>query len=177
MSKFLNPGNLVYQLGLNKGMLVADFGCGGGFYSIPAAQMVGGNGQVCAIDVIESKLAATQSISRQMGLRNVRVMRADLEKPMTEMNAGECDAVITANILHEVSNLKAVIQNIYRVLKTGGKVLVVEWKKEFTPIGPSVEKRIEEKEMEKTFLGLGFRVFQDLDSSVDTYHYAKVFIK
>lgn len=177
MSKFINPSSLVGQLGLKKGQVIADFGCGSGFYALPAAQMVGNEGMVCAVDVIESKLEATQSISRQMGFLNVRVIRANLEKPVLELTDGSCDAVILANILHEAEDVRGVIANVYRVLKSGGKVLVVEWKKEHSPIGPLAEKRIGEIEVEKIFQNLGFKKYRNLDTHVDGYHYALVFIK
>lgn len=177
MPKFINPSNLVVQVGLHKGDSVADFGCGSGFYALPAAQMVGNRGNVYAVDIMENKLAATQSIAKQMGFHNVKVIRADLEKPIDDITETSCDAVILANILHETPDPRAVIENAYRVLKTGGKVLVVEWKKEYTPIGPNIDKRVGEREMTEAFTKLGYKVEKDLDASVDSYHYAKVFVK
>ncbi len=177
MAKFINPSQLVYELDLESGQTVADFGCGSGFYVLPAAQIVGNRGNVLAIDIMESKLAATQSIAKQMGYHNVRTIRADLEKQINDVEVGSCDAVIIANILHEAPSYKPIIENAYRVLKTGGRALVVEWKKEYTPIGPRLEKRVAARDIEQVFLHLGFRLEKDLDSSVDSYHYAKVFIK
>lgn len=177
MAKFINPTNLVHQVGIRNNETVADFGCGSGFYVLPAAQMVGTHGTVYAVDIMESKLAATQSIAKQMGFHNVHVVRADLEKPLTDIHEGVCDAVMMANILHEAIDMDGVLKNAYRVLKTGGRALVVEWKKEYTPIGPDYKKRIAERDIENKFMRMGFRLEHDLDSSVDSYHYAKVFIK
>ena len=123
MSKFINPAAVVAQAGPTNGQVVADLGCGSGFYVLPAAQLVGNGGKVYAVDVMEDKLAATVSIARQMGYRNVTEVRAVLTRPLTEIPANSCDMVILGNILHQVPNQEAVIANAYRILKTGGRLL------------------------------------------------------
>ena len=105
MSKFINPSEVVAQTGLMQGQVVADLGCGNGFYVLPAAQMVGSTGTVIAVDVMEAKLAATISITNQFGYKNVRVIQADLAKPMLDIPANFVDMVIIGNILHEISPL------------------------------------------------------------------------
>ncbi|MCK8326076.1 class I SAM-dependent methyltransferase, partial [Erwinia amylovora] len=66
-------------------MIAADLGCGSGFYVVPAAQLVGNEGTVYAVDVQENKLAATVSIATQFGCKNVKVVRADLSKQLLEI--------------------------------------------------------------------------------------------
>lgn len=116
-TKFLNPAEVVAQTGLMQGQTVADLGCGNGFYVLPAAQMIGPTGTVWAVDVQTSKLAATISIANQFGYRNVRVVQANLGKPLFDIPQGSCDLVIVGNILHEIDQREELIKNIYRVLK------------------------------------------------------------
>ena len=52
MTKFVNPGDIIAQLNLKKGQVVADFGCGAGFYSLAAAQFVADDGMVYAVDIM-----------------------------------------------------------------------------------------------------------------------------
>jgi len=134
-TKFINPSLIVAQAGILAGQTVADLGCGSGFYVLPAAQLVGTEGTVYAVDIVESKLAATISIVNQFGYKNVRVVRADLTQLLTDIPEGSCDVVIAGNILHEISSRDMLIKNIYRILKTGGRVLAIEWKKELSPLG------------------------------------------
>ena len=175
MSKFINPSSVVAQTGLMTGEVVADLGCGSGFYVLPAAQLVGNPGVVYAVDLLEDKLAATISIANQFGYKNVHVVRADLAKPLLDIPEGSCDLVITGNILHEISNKEMLIRNVYRILKTGGKVLAVEWKKELTPLGPPMDKRLEQQALEVKLMGAGLRKQKDL--TADGYHYAVLFEK
>lgn len=175
MAKFINPALVVAQTGLMQSQVVADLGCGNGFYVLPAAQMVGREGTVYAVDVMESKLGATISIANQFGYKNVRVMRADLTKPLLDIPEGKCDLVIVGNILHEISQKEELFKSIYRILKTGGRVVAVEWKKTATPFGPPVERRIEQQALELMLMQAGLRKVKELDA--DGYHYAMLFEK
>ncbi len=175
MSKFLNPSEVVAQSGLMQGQVVADLGCGNGFYVLPAAQMVGSTGTVIAVDVMESKLAATISIANQFGYKNVRVLQADLVKPMLDIPANSVDMVIIGNILHEISHTDALIKNIYRILKSPGRIMAVEWKKTATPFGPPLDKRLDQQKLEALLMQVGFRKLKDLQA--DGYHYAVLFEK
>jgi ubiquinone/menaquinone biosynthesis C-methylase UbiE len=174
-NKFINPNLVIAQTGLMQGQVVADLGCGSGFFVLPAAQMIGPTGTVYAVDILQDKLAATISIAGQFGLKNVRVAQADLNKPFLDLPENLCDLVIAGNILHEIEPKTQLIKNIYRLLKTGGKVLVVEWKKTATPFGPPIEKRMDQQQLEIMLMGTGLRKAKELEA--DGYHYAVLFEK
>lgn len=175
MSKFINPSLVVAQTGLMQGQIVADLGCGNGFYVLPAAQMIGNTGVVYAVDVQENKLAATVSIANQFGYKNIRVVKADLTKPLLDIPENSCDLVIVGNILHEISQKEGLIKNIYRVLKPTGRVVIVEWKRTATPFGPPIERRIEQQALEIMLMQAGLRKVKELEA--DGYHYAVLFEK
>ena len=174
-TKFLNPAEVVAQTGLMQGQVVADLGCGNGFYVLPAAQMIGNTGVVYAVDVQTSKLAATVSIANQFGYKNVTVVQADLAKPLLDIPPSSCDLVIVGNILHEIAQKDQLIKNIYRILKKSGHVVIVEWKKTATPFGPPLERRIDQEKIEILLMQAGFRKAKDL--LADGYHYAVLFEK
>lgn len=175
MSKFINPAAVIAQTGLKSGMVAADLGCGNGFYVLPAAQLVGPEGLIYAVDVVESKLAATISIVNQFGYKNVKVIRADLTKPLLEIPAGTVDLAIIGNVLHEISDKNSLLKNAYKILSTNSGLLVVEWKKELTPFGPPVSKRIEQQQLEIMLMQMGFKKHSELEA--DGYHYAILFEK
>lgn len=173
--KFVNPQKIIGQFGLKPGDKVTDLGCGSGFYTLPAAKIVGNTGRVAGIDVQEAKLTATKSISLQNNLHNVEVYKADLEKPLDVLPHGGENAVILASIIHEVKNRVVVIQNAYALLTTSGRLLVVDWKAETSPFGPPMEKRVSGKEIRSELEASGFKHIKDLDA--DLYHYAMIFEK
>ena len=175
MSTFVNPTNIIAYAGLESGQIVADLGCGGGYYSVAASKAVGDSGTVYAVDVMEDKLSAAQSNAKHLGCKNITVIKADLEKPLLDIAEGSCDMVVLASILHQIGSRDMLLKNAYRILKTGGKLLAVEWKKEATPIGPPLEQRISQAELESALQSAGFRKAKDIPA--DSYHFACLFIK
>ncbi len=173
--KFIKPQNVVAQMGLKTGQTVADFGSGSGFFAIGAAKMVGNTGKVLAFDVQQSKLTAVYSAASQQGYKNIQIFQADLDKPLDEISESSCDAVIMASVLHEVSSREQLLKNAYKVLKTGGLLLAVEWKAEHTIFGPALEKRIAEDQLEQELAKLGLHKVKSIPA--DMYHYAMVFKK
>ena len=173
--KFINPQTVVAQMGLKPGQIVADFGSGSGFFALAAAKLVGNTGTVYALDVQQAKLTATQSTASQQGFKNIQIMLADLDKPLLDVLETSCDAVIMASILHEVSDRAMLLKNAYRILKSGGKLLAVEWKPEHTPFGPSLEKRLQPEQLEQEFTKLGLKKEKEIPA--DMYHYALLFTK
>ena len=175
MPRFLNPSEIIAQTGLMQGQVVADLGCGHGFYVIPAAQMVGSTGTVYAVDMLSDKLAATISIANQFGYRNVRVVQADLTQPIQGIAPHSCDLVIVGNILHQISKKESLVSNIYKILKSPGHVIAIEWKRAATPFGPPLDNRLDQQQLETILQGAGFRKEKNIQA--DDYHYAVMYEK
>ncbi len=172
--QFIKPDQIVSQIGLRSTNVVADFGCGAGYFSLAAAKIVGASGKVYSIDIQDAKLAATASAASGHNLRNIQTLHADLEKTLN-LDAGTFDAVMLASILHEAKDLDTVIANAYRLLKTAGLLLIVEWKTQSTPFGPSLERRISEPDLLSKLEKAGFGMLKQLKA--DSYHYAAVLKK
>lgn len=172
---FLNPETLLKEVGLTPGMIVADFGCGNGFYAVAAGSMVGKKGQVYAIDVLEEALSQTATLTKLTQLNNVSTKLCDLEKfGSCEVPDTSCDLVIMAGLLHQTEKPAEVLREAYRLLKTGGKILVVEW----TPasaIGPESKNRIPETTVKQWLEKRGFQPISELPAGA--FHYALLYSK
>jgi len=174
--KFLNPEEILTDAGLQTGMTVADMGSGNGFFTIPAAQIVGDQGAVWAIDILEEALGQVASSARLNKLKNIKTMQCDLDS-MGSCKIPElsCDFVIIGKVLPQMSKPETLVREAYRILKTGGKLVVVEWHKKSTPIGPPMEQRVGHKEAQDIFAKQGFRYLGG--AQPDGYHYALLFQK
>ena len=78
---FLRPEQIVQQLGLKKGDYVADFGAGHGYFTIPIARLVGGDGRVYALDIQKPVLEVIRAKAKLEHLLNVELMWVNLEAP------------------------------------------------------------------------------------------------
>ena len=174
-NRFLDPEQILAHAGLEKNNVVADFGCGNGFYPVAAAKMVGENGTVYAVDVKPESLEATMSAAKHEGLSNIYTIRHDMELPGVDIKESSCDAVILAGILHLAKLQQNVLKETYRVLKSGGKIIAIEWKKENLPFGPNINNRLSQKELTDLMSKSGFR--HQSETPADAFHYSLIFQK
>lgn len=141
----LKPEELLRSLGLKRGQTMADIGCGPGFFTVPAATIVGPRGLVIAGDVQGEMLSAVRSRVAEQGLENVRVVKtSDMEVPLPPAT---CDLVLLAFILDEVPQRARFLHRAARLAKPGGRIAVLEWEKHETPVGPPLEDRISPEEL------------------------------
>lgn len=173
--QFADPAKILAYAGLVKGTTVADFGCGNGFYPVAVGKIVGDSGTVFAVDIVEESLEATVSAAKHSNLANIYTIKHDLSLPGVDIKDAACDAVILSGILHLEKLQKNVLRETYRVLKTGGKILVIEWKKQQLPFGPNINYRLSENQVKDLLINGGFHFQSEIPA--DTFHYAMVFAK
>lgn len=174
--KFNNPEKILFAAGLSQGQVFADFGAGSGFYSFVAGKIVGDNGLVFAVDVLQTALDHIAAEARLQGLRNVKTIHGDLEKEGSlNIPTGSVDVVLFSNITHQINDKLKLFATAYRVLKTGGKLLVIDWNDLPSPIGPPAAVRI--KATEVTELAVKTHMQPAGHLPADNYHYALTFIK
>lgn len=175
--KFLDPERTLFAAGLAAGQVVADLGAGSGFYALAAGKIVGDQGLVYAADILREALDHIAAEGRLKGIRNLKTLRVDLEQAhaCAVIPTGSVDLVILANILHQIKNQLAFVAESYRMLKTGGKVLVIEWNDQPGPIGPSVADRIHPEQVKKL---IQQATLKDAGTvTADIYHYGLMFTK
>lgn len=167
---FVEPESIVKVLQIFKGMKVADFGAGAGFYAIPAAKLVGASGKVYALDIRKEVLEIIRSKARERGLANVETLRADLEiKEGSHLASGSMDLVIISNILFQIEDKKNLAQEAFRILKPRGRVALVEWDEAKKSFGPPLVHRVTRGEAENIFIKAGFTFEKELDAGERHY--------
>lgn len=176
-NKFLDPAKVLFQAGLAASQIVADLGSGNGFFALAAGKIVGPSGKVYAVDILADALDFTTTDARIAGLTNIQTLRCDLELPhaCVSINEGSADMVIFSNIVHEIVNKINLFAEAYRLLKSGGKLLIVEWSDQASPIGPPQATRVKRLEVERLARDSNFKLDKIVET--DQYHYGLVFIK
>ena len=169
----LKPEQLLRGLGLKEGDTMADIGCGPGFFTIPAAQIVGERGVVLAADVQGEMLSAVKSRVTEKGLKNVRVVKtSDTDVPLP---ADSCDFVLLAFVLHEIDNRASFLHKVGKLLKKKARLAVIEWQPIAEENGPPVENRIAPESVAEDAHAAGL---QTLDRhELNDHHYVFVLSK
>lgn len=105
---------------LRPGEKVVDAGSGAGFDCFIAAQQVGPEGRVIGVDMLDTMLAKARETAGAMGLRNTEFREGLLEAlPVPD---GWADVVISNGVINLCADKKAAFQEIWRVLKPGGRL-------------------------------------------------------
>jgi len=169
--EFLNPSEVLKQLKLKKNMVAADFGSGSGGWAIPLAKKLE-EGKVYAIDILEEPLSALRAKTKLEKIFNIETIKSDVEKGSKLFNES-CDFVLMTNLLFQCEDKKKVIEEGKRVLKPGGKILVVDWKLDAS-LGPK-ESRVSAEEVKKIAKELDLKLEKEFEAG--SYHYGLVFLK
>jgi ubiquinone/menaquinone biosynthesis C-methylase UbiE len=165
--ELLQPAELLRSLGLKPGDTLADIGCGPGFFTLPAADIVGAGGRVLAADIQGDMLSAVKARVNERGLTNVRVVKSsDTEVPL---QAGRAEMVLLAFTLNEIDHRARFLHRVSRLLKPNGKVIVLEWEKRDEPVGPPASERVSSDEMLKDAEAAGLQVVEQ--RSLNEHHY------
>jgi ubiquinone/menaquinone biosynthesis C-methylase UbiE len=171
---FADPRGNVMQLGLREGMKVADIGSGSGHYALAAAAIVGSEGRVYAVDVQEEMLKHVRDTALARHFRHVSTVWGNAEKAGgTTLRDASIDGVILSNTLFQAHDKGAIAAEIKRIMKSGGKLLVIDWAGAYGGLGPDPKHVVAEHAAEELFINAGFHKAKDFRAG--PHHYGIVF--
>jgi ubiquinone/menaquinone biosynthesis C-methylase UbiE len=167
----LDPYEILRAFGVEPGMVVADLGCGPGFFTLPAAELVGPTGLVYAVDVQQEMVDALRSRLAQAGVKNVAVRRSSEVEPALPL--ASVDLALLAYVLHEVEQRAKFLLATKRLLKPKGRIAVINWKKIETPVGPPTEMRLAPEDVLNDAKAVGLNLLDG--HSLNEYDYLLMF--
>lgn len=106
-----------------EGQVVLDYGCGTGDFTILAARIVNDSGKVYALDYFKKQLDIVQRRLKKRGIRNVETIHSDNKTGLPDESV---DVVWMCDVLHEVRRRKPLIEELHRVLRYGGSLVVYD---------------------------------------------------
>jgi ubiquinone/menaquinone biosynthesis C-methylase UbiE len=148
-------------------MTFADIGCGGGFFSLPAARIAGEKGRIYGLDVNPSAIAALKAQAEKEGLENLVLTAGPAEDYLPCRNCA--DIIFYGICLHDFKDPAKVLANARQILKPGGKLIDLDWKKEDLPLGPPSHIKFAPAFAAKLIREAGFIVLSIEASGL--YHY------
>ncbi|RJR14151.1 class I SAM-dependent methyltransferase [Candidatus Parcubacteria bacterium] len=171
---FAHPPRNVELLGIEPGMLVADFGSGSGAYVLAIAERLQNLGHVYAIDVQRDLLRRTANEATKAGFKTVEVIWADLEMPnASKLASNTLDVVLISNLLFQVPDKQAILSEAYRILKKTGRLIVIDWSDSFGNLGPIKEDVVKKDAVLVLAQKVGFALAQEF--SAGAHHYGLIF--
>jgi ubiquinone/menaquinone biosynthesis C-methylase UbiE len=173
---FSDPVKNVDQCGIVPGMDIADLGSGSGLYSLEASRHLMSTGRVYAIDIQKDLLSKLKNEATRQGLYNLEVIWGDIEKINgTKLRDGSIDLAFLSNILFQLEKKEDIVNEVKRILKPGGKILVVDWEDSFGGIGPKPNDVVKKETVMEMFEKQGFHL--DKEIKAGAHHYGLIYKK
>ncbi len=111
---------------LKQGMTVMDYGCAMGYFSIPLAKMTGSKGTVYCVDIQEKMLTKLRKRAEKHNVSAViKTLQVGENYNPTELKE-RLDFVLLFMVAHEVPDQATLFNDLYSMLKPGGKILFFE---------------------------------------------------
>lgn len=168
---FTDPIKNLKAFGLREDSIVADLGAGTGFYAIVAGQMAP-KGKVYAVDIVKDFLEIIKNKAKEARLNNVEILCGNIEKTGgTHIGDAIVDRVIVSNVLFQIEDKEKFLTEIKRILKSKGRVLLVDWYPDLYVI--SSKKAIQKNKVREMFERKGFILEQDINAG--ELHYGMIF--
>ena len=175
-SQVFDLKTIVSQFGLEPGMRAADFGSGSGYFTIEMAKAVEEGGVITAVDILDNALETVRAKVYASGLKNVHLVRANLEVIGSTFLADESqDFVLLATVLFQNDQKLEVVREAKRVLRPGGQLAIIDWEKNTGGLGPPDEYRTPKDSILNLASQEGFVYEKDI--VVDAYHFGMMFRK
>ena len=168
---YQKPEQVMDALGIADGSRVADLGAGGGWFTIRLARRVGPNGVVYAEDIQPQMLESIKRRVEREQLHNVRTVLGQAADP--NLPAGELHAVLIVDTFNAFEQPVVVMQRVRESLRPGGRVGIIEYKKDGHGPGPAMEDRVDPEVVVEAARAAGLRLAKREDFL--RYQYMLVF--
>lgn len=160
------PQKVIAALELQPTDIVADIGAGTGYFSFRIARELS-QGKVLAVDIQPEMLDIIEFLKKETKIVNVEPILGNATNP--NLSANSIDLALMVDAYHEFSYPYEVMQGIVNALKPGGRIVLVEYRKEnpFIPIKGLHKMTQNQVKKEMAILGLQW---QQTDESLPTQH-------
>jgi ubiquinone/menaquinone biosynthesis C-methylase UbiE len=142
------PDQALDLIGVKKGSSAADIGAGSGYMTVRLARRVGATGVVYANDIQQPMLDLIDKRLKAGRIANVRLILGAPDDP--RLPAGSVDLALLVDVYHELSQPQAMLRHLHDALKPGGRLVLLEYRKEdpAIPIRPEHKMSVAEAKME-----------------------------
>jgi len=167
----LDADELLKRVGLKAGNVLVDAGCGDGHVSIAASPVVGPAGTIWALDNEAPSLDKLARESYVKGINNIKILNADISEKLP-LQDGAADMAMMVNVLHGLaseSKAEPALRELRRVLKPGGRLVIVDFEKKFGLFGPPKDVRLSPDETEALASRAGFRKARQFEPASSLY--------
>lgn len=176
-NSLLNIDFLINKIVSSNNDKIADLGCGRfGYFVFPLAKKIGKHGKIFAVDVVKGNLESIKNSAKIENLTQIETIWSNLEVYNgTKIKNEFLDSVLLIGILHQSDKYKDILKEAIRMLKPGGKILIVEWNEENFFSDAQDVRRISKNEIKSSLEDFPIKIIEDFVAG--EHHYGLLLSK
>jgi ubiquinone/menaquinone biosynthesis C-methylase UbiE len=156
---------MLKKLELRPGMMVCDLGAGNGFYTLPIAKSIAGEGKeagkVYAVEIQPQMLRFLRKRAEAAKVENIEYVLGTLVDP--KLPAGVMDMILLVDVYHEFSHPEHMLKAMRKSLKPDGVVVLVEFRAEDPKVPIKPEHKMSKEQIKKEWTANGYKLVKEFD--------------
>lgn len=149
------PSKAIAALDIRPGQVVADVGAGSGYYTVRLAERVGASGKVFATDIQPEMVKLLQQRVARERLTQVDVVQAAEADP--QLPRDQLDLILMVDVYHELARPQEMLRRLRTALKSDGRLVLIEFRKESAWVPIREEHKMSIKEARTELEAEGYR--------------------
>jgi SAM-dependent methyltransferase len=150
------PEKALDAIGIQEGMVIADVGCGTGYFTRRMAKRTGATGKVYGVDIQPRMIEALRKNLAEAGITNVEGIVSKPDDPL--LPAGAVDLILMVDVYHEFGNPQVMLRKMRDSLKATGRMVLLEYRKEDPKVPIRFEHKMTVAEAKAEIEAEGFRL-------------------
>lgn len=167
---FLDAREIINSLDLKGDEVFMDAGCGDGHAAIEALDILEDNAIIYATDIYEPSIEDLKKYKKANNIENLIPLVGDLSKHV-DVDDNSIDVILMINVFHGFKaeeKLDDTVEELKRMIKPGGKIAIMDYKKQEAKHGPPLKVRSSAEELENLFKNHGLKLLSlDNDTGED----------
>jgi ubiquinone/menaquinone biosynthesis C-methylase UbiE len=170
-TKLFDINLILRKIAVHEGETVAELGCGHfGHFVFPVAKLIGKSGTLYAVDVLPSVLDEIKKRAHTENLPQIKTVWSNLEIfKGTAIESSSVDTALLINTLNQSEKKLEILRETVRLLKQGGKLLIVDWKSDALLFGPKPEHRLKIEALRQGAPKLSLTIIEEFEVG-EHYH-------
>lgn len=166
----LEIDQVVSEIGLKAGDVVAEIGAGTGIFSVALAGAVSPGGEVYAVEVDEGFLPMIAAKAEQAGMTNIHPLLGEFEDPKLPRN--DIAVAFFHDVLHHIADRGPYLQRVASYLEPGGRIVVVDYDKNLpgNPHASQPEMLISPDDVDAWMRAVGLRLTRRVQMFEDKFY-------